>query len=64
MLTVEQAVVVKGFLLPGEKQHNIAAFFAANGGHIAEIAKGHQTSSLNSPRMLCLFSVRKDRRLG
>jgi hypothetical protein len=64
MLTVEQAAFVNGLLLPGGKQHYTAAFFAANGGHIAETAKGHQTSSLNSPRMSCLFSIRNDLRLG
>lgn len=40
MITVEQAAVVKGLLMRGEKQHDIAAYFGENGGRIAEIAKG------------------------
>jgi len=42
MLNEEQAAIVKGLLLRGEKQHDIAAFFAVNGGRVAEIAKGYK----------------------
>ena len=46
MLTEEQAAVAKGLLLRGEKQHDIAAFFAVNGGRIAEIAKSKTFASV------------------
>jgi hypothetical protein len=42
MLNEEQASIIKGLLARGEKQHDIAAFFAVNGGRVAEIAKGYK----------------------
>lgn len=32
--------IVKGMLLRGDKQHDIAAYFGVNGGRIAEVASG------------------------
>jgi hypothetical protein len=41
-LTEEHAALVKGLLMRGEKQHDIAGYFGVNGGRVAEIAKGHR----------------------
>lgn len=32
--------IVKGMLLRGDKQHDIAAYFGVNGGRVAEVASG------------------------
>lgn len=40
-LSEQDAAVVKGMLDRGDRQHDIAAWFGANGGRIAEIATGH-----------------------
>ncbi len=40
MLSTEQAAQIKGMLLRGDKQHDIAAHFGVNGGRIAEVATG------------------------
>lgn len=40
ILTEEDASVVKGMLLRGDRQHDIAAWFGVNGGRIAEISTG------------------------
>ena len=39
-LTKEDAAIVKGMLLRGDRQHDIAAWFGVNGGRVAEIATG------------------------
>ncbi len=39
-LNVEDAAVIKGMLLRGDKQHDIAACFGVNGGRVAEIKTG------------------------
>jgi hypothetical protein len=39
-LSATNAAVVKGMLLRGDRQHDIAAWFGVNGGRIAEIATG------------------------
>ncbi|MBH5398577.1 hypothetical protein HZZ13_12360 [Bradyrhizobium sp. CNPSo 4010] len=39
-----EIAVVKGMLLRGDRQHDIAAYFGVNGGRIAEISTG-QTGS-------------------
>ncbi len=39
-LTSTDAAQVKGMLLRGDRQHDIAAWFGVNGGRIAEIASG------------------------
>ena len=55
-LTEEEAATVKGMLLRGDRQHDIAAWFGVNGGRVAEISKGAtflevtpQTSNLPRP---------------
>lgn len=40
MFNKDQIATVKGMLARGDKQHAIAAFFAVNGGRVAEIATG------------------------
>lgn len=37
-LTEKDAAIVKGMLLRGDKQHDIAIYFGVNAGRIAEIA--------------------------
>lgn len=39
-LTADDALLIKGMLLRGDRQHDIAAWFGVNGGRIAEIATG------------------------
>lgn len=39
-LTEADAAVIKGMLLRGDRQHDIAAWFGVNGGRIGEIATG------------------------
>ncbi len=39
-LTSEQAAIIKGMLIRGDKQHDIAARFGVNGGRVAEISTG------------------------
>lgn len=39
-LDIYDAAIVKGMLLRGDRQHDIAAWFGVNGGRIAEIATG------------------------
>ncbi len=41
-LTEADAGIVKGMLLRGDRQHDIAAWFGVNGGRIAEIATGRR----------------------
>lgn len=41
-LSAADAALVKGMLLRGDRQHDIAAWFGVNGGRIAEIATGHR----------------------
>lgn len=41
-LTEADAALVKGMLLRGDRQHDIAAWFGVNGGRIAEIATGYR----------------------
>ncbi len=40
VLTEDDARVVKGMILRGDRQHDIAAWFGVNGGRIAEVATG------------------------
>lgn len=40
-LTYRETQVVKGMLLRGDRQHDIAAYFGVNGGRIAEVAAGN-----------------------
>lgn len=39
-LDEDDAAIVKGMLLRGDRQHDIAAWFGVNGGRIAEISTG------------------------
>ena len=39
-LSERDAAVVKGMLVRGDRQHDVAAWFGVNGGRVAEIAKG------------------------
>jgi hypothetical protein len=39
-LTSEEAAIVKGMLVRGDRQHDIAAWFGVNGGRIGDIATG------------------------
>jgi hypothetical protein len=41
-LTANDAAIIKGMLLRGDRQHDIAAWFGVNGGRIAEIATGYR----------------------
>lgn len=41
-LTEDQASIIKGMLLRGDRQHDIAAWFGVNGGRIGEISKGRK----------------------
>ena len=40
MLNHRETCIVKGMLLRGDRQHDIAAYFGVNGGRIAEVATG------------------------
>jgi hypothetical protein len=42
MLSAQDAAVIKGMLLRGDKQHDIAARYGENGGRIAEIKTGEK----------------------
>jgi len=39
-LNENDAAIIKGMLLRGDRQHDIAAWFGVNGGRVAEIATG------------------------
>ena len=39
-ITLEDVPIIKGMLLRGDRQHDIASWFGVNGGRIAEISKG------------------------
>lgn len=41
-LSHSDAAIVKGMLLRGDRQHDIAAWFGVNGGRIGEIANGYR----------------------
>ena len=43
-----EIAIVKGMLLRGDKQHDIAAYFGINGGRIAEISTGQIGSSVTA----------------
>jgi hypothetical protein len=40
VLTRDDARIVKGMLLRGDRQHDIAAWFGVNGGRVAEVSTG------------------------
>ena len=41
-ITEDEAPIVKGMLLRGDRQHDIAAWFGVNGGRITEINRGQK----------------------
>ncbi|WP_316169406.1 hypothetical protein [Bradyrhizobium sp. SZCCHNRI1058] len=41
-LSEAEIATVKGMLLRGDRQHDIAAYFGVNGGRIAEISTGQR----------------------
>jgi hypothetical protein len=43
-----EIATVKGMLLRGDKQHDIAAYFGVNGGRIAEISTGQAGTSVTA----------------
>lgn len=45
-LSEGEIATVKGMLLRGDRQHDIAAYFGVNGGRIAEISTGQTGSSI------------------
>ncbi|MHC2627061.1 hypothetical protein ACVIW2_009093 [Bradyrhizobium huanghuaihaiense] len=45
-LSEGEIATVKGMLLRGDRQHDIAAYFGVNGGRIAEISTGQTGSSV------------------
>jgi len=46
-LTEADAAVVKGMLLRGDRQHDIAAWFGVNGGRITDVNTGKTFASVN-----------------
>jgi hypothetical protein len=47
-LTDREIAVVKGMILRGDRQHDIAAYFGVNGGRIGEISKGQRGPSVTA----------------
>ena len=47
-LTAEDAALVKGMIEPGDRQHDIAAWFGVNGGRIGEISSGAKFSEVKA----------------
>ena len=45
-LSEGEIATVKGMLLRGDRQHDIAAYFGVNGGRIGEISTGQTGSSV------------------
>lgn len=50
MLNHRETRIVKGMLLRGDRQHDIAAYFGVNAGRVAEVATGDCTYP-NAPTM-------------
>jgi hypothetical protein len=47
-LTATDAAVIKGMLLRGDRQHDVAAWFGVNGGRVAEIATGYRFGAVSA----------------
>jgi hypothetical protein len=43
-----EIAIVKGMLVRGDRQHDIAAYFGVNGGRIGEISTGQTGSSMTA----------------
>lgn len=46
-LTDTDAAIVKGMIVRGDRQHDIAAWFGVNGGRIGEISSGHAFANIS-----------------
>lgn len=46
MLNNTDAALIKSMLARSDRQHDIAAYFAVNGGRVGEISKGHTFSGV------------------
>jgi hypothetical protein len=53
-LSVDDVAIVKGMLIRGDRQHDIAAYFGVNPGRIADVACGRKFADVTaaSERML------------
>ena len=49
MLTLRETRVIKGMILRGDRQHDIAAYFGVNAGRIAEVATGKSAWAAAEP---------------
>jgi hypothetical protein len=47
-LSEGEIATVKGMLVRGDRQHDIAAYFGVNGGRVAEISTGQTGSSVTA----------------
>ncbi|WP_247767539.1 hypothetical protein [Bradyrhizobium sp. 172] len=47
-MTETEAMIAKGMLARGDRQHDIAAWFGVNGGRIADISTGKKFPNLPS----------------
>lgn len=47
-LSAADAALIKGMLLRGDRQHDIAAWFGVNGGRVAEIANGYRFTEVTA----------------
>jgi hypothetical protein len=47
-LTETEAMIAKGMLARGDRQHDIAVWFGVNGGRIADISTGKKFANLPS----------------
>jgi hypothetical protein len=47
-LTENDAATIKGMLLRGDRQHDIAAWFGVNGGRIADISTGRKFPTITA----------------
>jgi hypothetical protein len=57
MLNTEHIALVKGMLLRGDKQHDIAAHFKINSGRVAEIATGKVGTNVRAASIAALPSI-------
>lgn len=56
-LSSADAAIVKGMLLRGDRQHDIAAYFGVNGGRIGEISRRNKFVSVSAAPADCLPSA-------
>jgi hypothetical protein len=53
-LNEHDAAIVKGMLMRGDRQHDIAAYFGVNGGRIGEISTGLRFRSVHPAELVDL----------